>query len=263
MGNVRCKARWSLRLDLPGAHQLDEVSRRIGRSARERVVESRAEREQIRPCIEARPVHDLGRNELRCSHDEAARAHWHHGAEVDELGLAVACAPDVTRAHVAVHQAARGEKGERRADVVDERARLSPRQRGSLAKIAAVEQLHRVERPPIIDPVVVDLYDAGMRELCERAKLALEEGCGFEVVPVLFRQHQLLQSDVSPSSEIRHAIDDGHAAMADGPHHLVAVVDALGDRVGSRAVLSLEASVVSGLRRSGGARTGVHHQSPW
>ena len=64
---------------------------------------------------------------------------------------------------------------ERRAHVVDQRARLAPRQRRALGEVAAVEQLHRVERPGFVEAVVVDLDHARMRELRERVELGFEQ----------------------------------------------------------------------------------------
>ena len=55
------------------------------------------------------------------------------------------------------------------------RTRLPRLQRCVLLEVAAVEQLHGVERPFGVDRVVVHLDHARMRELCERMELAFEE----------------------------------------------------------------------------------------
>lgn len=159
---------------VPCHRQLGEVARGIGVAAGERVVEGAAEREEIGAGVQVAAVDDLGGADGRRAHHLAAWAHGRHGAEVDQLGQAVAGAADVARADVAMHQLARVEQGERGTDVADPRARPLPLDRREPVEVAAVEQLHRVPGALAMDAVVVHLHHARVCELGQGQVFALE-----------------------------------------------------------------------------------------
>jgi hypothetical protein len=81
---------------------------------------------------------------------------------------------------------------ERRADARQERAGFPPGQRGALAQVAPVEELHRVVRSGLVDAIVVNFDDPRVRQLRERMKFALEEGDQLFAARWLLGQRQLL-----------------------------------------------------------------------
>ncbi len=220
-GNVCDDVRRRERLRRPHFRKLREVARRVSMATREREVERRAEREEICPAVQPRPVHDLGRHEGGRADDEGALAHGHHRAEIDELGPAVTRAADVARTDVAMHQPSRMNERERGADLVRECAGLTPRHGREVAQVAAVEQLHRVVRALGVEPVIVDLDDARVRELRERVKLALEQRCGGLSVPRSTRRNELLERHLPPLHAVRCTVHDGHPPST---QHLVDLV---------------------------------------
>ena len=150
------------------------------------------------------------------------RSGRHHGSEVDELGAAVRGAPDVARAHVAVDEAARVEERERRADAVEQRACLSPRQRASRAQIAAVEQLHRVERALRIHAIVVHPDDVRVRKRGERVKLALEHRLALAPALGVALRREQFQRDLPLEGRIERAVHRRHPAAPEQAAQVIA-----------------------------------------
>ena len=105
-------------------------------------------------------MQDFRRHEGRRSDDLGGGTHRHQRAEVDQLGVAVAGAADVSRAYIAMQQAARVEQCERRTDLQHQRADPQGAQRRKPLEVAAIEQLHGVEGARLVDPVVIDIDDA-------------------------------------------------------------------------------------------------------
>ena len=175
----------------------------------------RPEREEIRATVQRRLLHHLRSHEGRCAYDRRRLAHRRQRAEVDQLALALAGAPDVGGTHVAVDQAARVDQCQRGADTAKQGARLAPRHRGSRAQVAPIEELHRVIRPGLVDAVVVDLDDLWVRELRQRVKFAFEERDHLAAARRLLGNDELLERDASRRRRVGHPIHRGHAAATE------------------------------------------------
>ena len=207
----------------PEVLEMPEVTRRVGRAPRQREVEGRAEGEEIGPRVERLPR----RTTFRGRRERHARAPG--STSLSPIGAralksisfasAVAGAPDVGRAHVAVDEMARVDESESRS-WTPRRSRACCRRHGqgcASAEVAPVEELHRVIGARRVDAVVVDLDDARVRELRQRLELALEQG-----------DHPRLRRDGSPvcgellssatalaAAGVGHAVDRRHSAASE------------------------------------------------
>lgn len=192
-----------------------EVGQRAGRKgvpARQEMVRQRAQRVEIRPLIELQAARRLGRD-VRCgARHIGGLAERGHRPEVDELRAPVRQAPGVAGAHVAVHEPAGMNQREAGGDIAQDAAGLRPGQRRELRDVAALEQLHRVERPLRVRPVVVRLDEAGVPHARQRVVFALEE----RDVPGVRRPRQPLQRVAPPAHLVGHPPDRGHPALAEG-----------------------------------------------
>jgi hypothetical protein len=119
-------------------------------------------------------------------------------------------------------------QGERRADVVEQHARVTPRHRRAFAEVFPLEELHRVVRTRGVDAVVVDLDDARVGQLRERVKLALEQRRRFTAALLVVGGRELFERDVTPGRAVGDAVHRRHPPAADGLFDVVAVADSRG-----------------------------------
>ena len=87
-------------------------------------------------------------------------------------------AAHVARTDIAVHRPARVQQRQRGTNIAGDRAGFAPSHGCEFVQVAAVQQLHRVVRPVLVDRVVVYLHDAWVHELRERVVLAFEQAGG-------------------------------------------------------------------------------------
>ena len=207
----------------PRIFELGERPCRKRCSPGQREVQGRPEREQVRAGVEQRQIQHVGRDERGRADDQVVVSHRHHRAEVDELRPAVGGAAHVARADVTMDEAPRMDERERRAHVVDQRARLLPPERAQLPQIAALEQLHGVVGTGLVHSVVVDLDDARVRQRRQHVKLALEH----PVVPLASPagHHALLERDIPTEHGIERAVHGRHATAPEHARELVPPAD--------------------------------------
>ena len=159
----------------PDRLEVREGACRKGVAPRQEEVREGAERIEVRSLVEIEAAKCLGSDEGGRTGDVGRRAEGGHRPEVDELRSPLRRAPCVASADVSVQEAARVEQGEPGGDVTQDPAHVAPRHRRELRDVAAVEQLHGVEGPPRVRPVLVDLDEARMTQARERVVFALEE----------------------------------------------------------------------------------------
>src|SRR6185295_16738711 len=87
----------------------------------------------------------------------------------------------------------------------------------------ALEQLHRVVRPLVVDAEVERAHDVRMLQLRECAELLVEQ-LGERLAPlVVAGKCQALERDRSPALSIARAVNGAHAALAEQIGDLVAL----------------------------------------
>ena len=96
--------------------------------------------------------------------------------------------------------------------VAQDVADLPPGHRREPGDVAAVEQLHRVEGPQLVRPVVVGLDDARVPHARQRVVLALEE----RDVPGVRLSREPLQREGAPADLVDDPPDRRHPAFAEG-----------------------------------------------
>ncbi len=101
---------------------------------------------------------------------------------------------------------------ERRGDVSQVRAGQAIGNGNELGHVVPVEELHRVERKSLVEPVVVDTDDSRVLERREGVILALEENRESLASRVF---EAPLQGELAPRHFIVRAEDDPHAATRD------------------------------------------------
>jgi hypothetical protein len=221
----------ALRPALPDLAQLRHLARGVGVAAGEQVIGERAERVDVAARIERLHVKSLRRHERRRAGRARLRAHRHQRAEVDQLRAAVRRAPQVARADVAVDHAPRVDQRERRRRVAQQHAAVLNARRllaERLARVGALEQLHRVVRALPVHAVIEHADDARVRQLHERVVLALEHRLQRRVL--LGVGEQLLEREPLAAALVEHAIDACHAAAAELRLDAVAGTDHFGVR---------------------------------
>jgi hypothetical protein len=196
-----------------------------GVAARQHPVHERAESVEIRALVEQRlGLEALGRHERWRAHDQALQTKGRERAEIDQLGLALGGEAHVGWRQIAVDQPARVYERQRGGHVTKDGAGF-PHRLGLLTRqILARQELHRVVRALTIDAVVVDLDDAGMRQIDQVPILVLEQGA--QARPrTLVLDVQALEGDLAREQAIVDAVNGAHPAARELHAHVVAARD--------------------------------------
>ena len=122
-----------------------------------------------------------------------------------------------------MYEPARVEERERRGDVAQHHAQLAEADVLGVAQVAAVEDLHRVERPVLVDAVVVGLDDPRMTEARERVELTAE--AQLRAASSLLEARHALQRDGATVRDVDRAVHHAHAPAAELLLDAVAVAD--------------------------------------
>ena len=168
----------------------DDVVAEEWRAARHHLVEHRAKRVQVAPCVRALAERLLGRHvcdrpDHHASHARQRAIRAEGKTKVAQLRGAVLCEPDVSGLHIPVDNVPGVGMRERSGDVPRDADRLSERQCGAAAlqeqpQIAAGDILADDIRPPLIFTDVVDNDDIGMVQPAHRLRFARQQrkvGC--------------------------------------------------------------------------------------
>jgi hypothetical protein len=138
-----------------------------------------------------------------------------------------------------MQQAARVHKRQGRAHLACDRTRAQRLTWRERIQVAAIEQLHGVKWSLLIHAVVVDLDDAGMRELRECVVFAGQELGGAPGVSFLAQRAQALHGDAALSHGVLDLEHQGHTAAAKLAPQLIAAergVGRHGDRARNRVI---------------------------
>ena len=122
-----------------------------------------------------------------------------------------------------MHEATRVKERERGRDVAQDDAQLTQPDVLGVAQIATVEDLHRVERPLVVDAVVVRLDDPRMAEARQRVELATEAQLG--AAPSFLQTRHPLQRHRTTVGDVDRAIHTTHATAAELLLDAVAIAD--------------------------------------